>query len=356
MTRTRNRAWLAGCAALALLTLPAVASLAAAKDSFVAQTPGTLVKLSLNGSHGYRISVSNGGAKRRVILQARKGGSRAIYSVHGRANANRIQGNFGKLGKISVRFQPSSQKPEKRWVHKDCKGKPTTVQAGRFVGTIRFEGEEGFSSVSATSAQGIVVSEHKLVCPATARQPAARQSASTTRQSAEEKRLSLPSSKEKHFTFIDKEFVAVAADHDHSVFVNTINTSSLDEPVPDGYTLGEAAVTEHRGPIRIGRSVELETEVDPVQASPLGAKPLTATITLPAPLEGTGSYVENPGSPPSWSGDLRVRLPGGGAVPLTGPEFKAVLCHGVDSSEKIQNCESKFEDLFSRGFRYPLYL
>jgi hypothetical protein len=353
MKRARHRAWLAGCTAIALLALPAAAS---ASHSYVAQTPGKVVKLSVHGSHGFRILVTNAGAKKRVILAARKGDARAVYSVHGRANANRIEGNFGKLGKISVRFQPSSRKPERRQGHKDCKGKPTTVQAGRFVGRIKFAGEEGFTSASVTSAQGTVESKYKLVCTVTGRPPTARQSASTARQSAEEKHLSLQSSEEKHFTFIDKDFVAVAADHDHSVSVNTINTSSLDEPVPDGYTLGEAATTEHRGRIKIGRSVELETEVDPVQASPLGAKPLTATITLPAPLEGTGSYVENPGSPPSWSGDIRVRLPGGGTVPLTGPEFKAVLCHGVDGSEKLQNCEGKFEDLFSLGFRYPLYL
>ena len=308
-----------GIVAVLLLTLPAVA--AAKEDSFVAQTPGKVVHLSVHGSHGYRISVTNGGAAKRVILAARKGAARAIYSVHGRATGNRIEGNFGKLGKISVRFQPSSQKPERRRIRKHCKGKPTTVQAGRFVGMIRFDGEEDFSSVAVSSVKGTVVSKYKLVCAATPRPSPARQS------------------KEKRVSFILKDFAAVVADHDHSVFMQTVNTSLSGEAMPYGFTLGEAAMTERRGRITIGRSVEFATEVDPVEASPLGVKPITATIALPAPLEGTGSYVENPGSPPSWTGDLSVRLPGGGVVPLTGPEFTAIFCHGPSRNEKIHDCK-----------------
>lgn len=325
--------------ALAAVVLAALPASAVAKDSVVVQTPGKVVKLSLHGTHGYRISVTNRGAAKRVILTAQKGDARAIYSVHGRAGEDRIEGNFGKLGKISVRFQPSSRKPERRRVERNCKGKPTTIQAGRFVGTIRFDGEEGFSSVAATSAPGTVVSKHKLVCTVSARpRPAA------TRQS----------SRLKGSTFIYKDFVAVVADHDHSVFVETINTSSPKEATPTGFTLGEAAVTEHRGRIAIARSTEIDTEVDPVQASPLGVKPITATVTLPAPLEGSGSYIESPGSPASWSGNLSMRLPGGGVVPLTGPEFTAILCHGSFLSEKTRNCEGKLDDLLFRAFRYPL--
>ncbi|MGB7686283.1 MAG: hypothetical protein WBL45_10940 [Solirubrobacterales bacterium] len=330
----RTRALVGALAAVLLLALPAAA---AAEDTFLAQTAGKVVRLSVQGSHGYRISVTNEGAKRRVILTAQKGDARAIYSVHGRATGDRIEGNFGKLGKISVRFQPSSQKPERGRIRKHCKGKPTTIQAGRFVGTIRFDGEEDFSSVATTSAKGTVVSKYKLICAETPRPPTARQS-----------------SKEKRVSFIYKDFVAAVADHDHSVFLQTVNTSLSDDPTPDGFTLGEAAMTEHRGRITIGRAADFVTEVDPVEASPLGVEPITATITLPAPLEGTGSYVENPGSPPSWTGDLSVRLPGGGVIPLTGPEFTAIFCHGPRRNEKFSNCDSKQSDLLFRGFRYPL--
>lgn len=297
--------------------------------------------LAVHGSHGYLISVTNGEARRRVVLTARKGGSRAVYSVHGRATGDRIEADFGKLGRISVRFKPSSQKPKRLRVPRHCKGRPTTVQAGRFVGAIRFDGEEGFSSVAVTSAKGAVASKHKLVCTERARpRPAAARR----------------SSRAKRPYFIGKEFVAAAVDHDHSVFMDTINTSSSEEATPDGFTLGEAAVTERRGRIVIGRLAEIDTEVDPVQASQLGVQPVTATVTPPAPLEGTGSFVETPGSPPSWSGDLRVRLPGGGVVPLTGPEFTAIFCHGPALAKKFRECDGKLNELLFRAFRYPLFL
>lgn len=330
MTRT----FVGALAAVVLLALPAAA---AANDSFVAQGPGHSVHLSVRGSHGYRISVTNQRRRGRVILTARKGDARAVYSVHGRVTGDRIEGDFGKLGRISVRFQPSSQKPERSRIPKGCKGKPTTVQEGRFVGTIRFDGEEGFSTVAATSAKGTLASRHKLVCTDTARPLTARRS-----------------SKERSGAFIDKDFVAAVVDRDHSVFLQTVNTSHSEEAIPLGFTLGEAALTEHRGRITIGRSVEFGTEVDPVAASPLGAQPITATIALAAPLEGTGSFVENPGSPPSWTGDIRVRLPGGGVVPLTGPEFTAILCHGPSLTEKVSNCQREQLELLLRAFRYPL--
>lgn len=331
--RFRRTQVLVGSLAAALL-LPAVA---AAKDSFVAQEPETVVHLSVRGSHGYRISATNEGHRGRVILTARKAGTRAIYSVPGRATGDRIEGNFGKLGKISVRFQPSPQKPQQGRIPEDCEGKPTTAQAGRFVGTIRFDGEEDFSSVAATSAKGSVVSKHKVTCAETSSRSTARQS-----------------SKDRGVSFIDKDFVAIAVDRDRSVFVTTVNTSFPQEATPSEFTLGEAAMTEQRGRIKIGRSAEFETEVDPVEASPLGVVPVTATITLPAPLSGVGSYTESPGSPPSWTGDLSVHLPGGGIVPLTGPEFTAIFCHGPSDNGKVSRCQDTQLDLLIRGFRYPL--
>jgi hypothetical protein len=53
-----RKALVGALVAVLLLALPVVA---AAEDSFVAQTAGKVVHLSVHGSHGYRISVTNGG-------------------------------------------------------------------------------------------------------------------------------------------------------------------------------------------------------------------------------------------------------------------------------------------------------
>jgi hypothetical protein len=323
--------------ALAVISLALPAS-AAARDTFVTQRPGSILQLSLHGSHGYRISVTNDGAKRRVILSAHTGGFGAAYAVRGRAMRNRIEGNFGKLGKVSVWFQPSSQKPARQPLDEGCTGKPSTVQAGRFVGTVRFHGEEGFSSVVASSAPGSVTTEHKIVCTFSARKgPAVAQSS----------RNGFPD-------VFEREFVAVEADHNHSTLLNVFQISHSGVAGEKGSAAGEVATTEHRGRIAIARDLRLREEINVIQASPLGIEPFTATIAAPGQLQGTGQLSESLGSPPSWSGDLSARLPGGGMVPLVGPGFTTAYCQGKDSSALFESCEEELEEQLFLGVRYPL--
>jgi hypothetical protein len=326
--------------AMALLALPASAL---ARDSF-AIGPEVNVRLSLPGSHGYRISITNVDRKRRVILRARKGPFAALYAVHGRANGHRIEANFGKLGKVSVHFQPSSQNPEEHGAERGCKGKPTTVQRGRFVGTIRFEGEEGFSTVNASSAKGTIKTTPKRVCDI-----GARPGTPPTRRAALDDLAG-----RKGSALIDRDFLAANVHHNRSVFLWMINTSSQREAALSGFTVGEAAVTEARGRIKIARSAQIETDKSPVEASPIGAKTVTASIAIPG-FQGTGSFSEAPGSPPSWTGDLSVELPGGGSVPLTGPAFTTSFCHGPLHEEKTETCEIQQSELVTRALHYPLY-
>jgi len=56
-------------------------------------------------------------------------------------------------------------------------------------------------------------------------------------------------------------------------------------------------------------------------------------VGLPEPFAGHALYSSSPDSPPSWTGDLSVGLPGASKVPLTGPGFNAILCRG-----KVGSC------------------
>lgn len=84
---------------------------------------------------------------------------------------------------------------------------------------------------------------------------------------------------------------------------------------------------------------------DSVEISPIGERPLTAEVSLPKPYEGTGSYLQEGKAPPAWSGNLGVRLPGSGLVPLTGPEFEADLCRASDEAG-FEHC---LESILSEG-------
>jgi hypothetical protein len=51
-----------------------------------------------------------------------------------------------------------------------------------------------------------------------------------------------------------------------------------------------------------------------------------ASLNPPAPFAGSATFLQESATPPTWTGDLRVDLPGFGTVPLTGPGVKASLC------------------------------
>jgi hypothetical protein len=98
-----------------------------------------------------------------------------------------------------------------------------------------------------------------------------------------------------------------------------------------------AETLERRGRVSIQMGTLIEWGPESILASPLGMQPVTAAVSLPRPFAGTGSYFEESGQPPSWTGSLRVRLPGADRVPLTGPGFTAALCRG-QNEKKVKRC------------------
>ena len=86
-------------------------------------------------------------------------------------------------------------------------------------------------------------------------------------------------------------------------------------------------------------------EPDQISAGPPGAGPITGTVTPSFPFAGSATYSQPPGSPATWSGDLRAWLPGAGYVPLTGPGFSQVLCGGKQDSSELEGCQEEAERL-----------
>jgi hypothetical protein len=162
MPRAITRSAATGALCCILLALPASAS---AKRLFDIDHPGIAVEMSLHGSHGYRIkikSVSHG----RVRLTAKNDSAFAEYTVKGRVTRRALNANFGRLGRVSVRFhrigKPRTGVP---LLPVKCKGKNPIREKGRFEGTIRFHGEQGFTEVSARGVKGSVVRRFKRECP-----------------------------------------------------------------------------------------------------------------------------------------------------------------------------------------------
>jgi hypothetical protein len=114
-------------------------------------------------------------------------------------------------------------------------------------------------------------------------------------------------------------------------------------------TFVAAGLQEQRGRVSIRRSVFMEGDSGSVLADKSEAEPTSATVTLPKPFGGMASYAKEPGSEASLTGSLNVWLPGAGKVPLTGPDFKAAVCH-ASADKQIQRClRDVSAELESRG-------
>jgi hypothetical protein len=134
-----------------VLALIAVVGVVLPGAAFAA--PGNGVPaFTVHGSNGYRITVSalKHRDRNHVTLTARKGTAYATYSVRGVARGGIVKAKFPGLGRVSVKFQSAQRNG--RLFRSSC----THGRRGKFVGTIRFHGEGGFTSVSAKSANGAV--------------------------------------------------------------------------------------------------------------------------------------------------------------------------------------------------------
>jgi hypothetical protein len=298
---------------IAALALPAAA---AAKPGYYVIQPQRFVKLDLRGADGYGIHVISFDAKR-VVLFTTKGGMSATYTVRGRVTDDSIEAKFGDLGRVSVHLRPSRPPAEGgSFLSVRCKGRPATDQEGRFVGTIRFRGEGGYTSVRASSAHGSVFRSYRQVCKRRKgeRPPRHFKQAPVTSLGAASTNPRLP-----WFSAFKEEAGAGA-------------------PAFDEEAQYSATQSERREGMRIDHSASATTPPETFAVSPPGASPFTGTVAPPAPFSGTATYERLPEGKSTWSGDLEVELPGLGRLPLTGPTYRAKLCRSFACACPVHEC------------------
>jgi hypothetical protein len=309
--------------ALAILALPPGAS---AKAPLGKEAPTVTATMSVPASNGYSITVM--GTSRYVVLLAEKGSVFAVYQVPGRVTRKGLRANFGRFGRVSVRFKRIGRPKaiERNPSARGCKGRGPVQESGRFEGTIRFRGEGGFTEVTAKSAKGSVMSRFRHSCGARGERRAT--GALAAAEDADTGTALLVEDKSPNRT----------------VGLMILNIDAGPSPGEPGLflSLPIATVTEVLGRMTVAEAAIVEGDRGSLLASPVGIEPRTATVNLPPPFAGTASYLEQAGSPPSWTGSLKVRLPGG-EVPLTGAGFTALLCH-EKSPRKFETCLDQAND------------
>ena len=314
----RAGTWMA-IAAIALLCVPATG---AARPGDEVRPRSLHLLVSAEGTRGYSIRIDTLG-HHRVILTAQKGAQIATYRVRGSVSRRHVKADFGRFGRVSLRFRGSprpfgfahkARRGSKRKVprrDRRCIGRPSRREVGRFKGVLEFEGQRGFTRVATGEAAGEVRRFYRRVCE---RKRAARRQGQGAGSEPFALRLFIARERERRTL---TRFEALSFEPSPAI------------PLPPGAlpAFVSAERNERVGRVRVSRSTFLITEPGAVTISRRGVRPARARIAPPAPFAGAGSYKgPTKGTPGSWTGSLRVRLAGSGALPLTGPDFETFVC------------------------------
>lgn len=336
-----------------LLTVPGAA---AARPGWEERPRSLHLSFQTKTSKGFVMSLETAG-HRQVNLTFSKGNTSVSYRTTGQVSRTGVEADFGELGEIAVDFRgrrtrfPNPRRelglPPGLFPPPECRGRRPRHEAGTFHGTIRFEGENGFTQVDTDRVKGTVQRTYRRLCKGGP--PRGILGASLSRASA--------SVAEPKRAGIQMNVLAAAGmQGDRKVVFATFGFSGhsgdreLDELLAILTPLAVARTTERRNGVLIKREGVILGEGS-LLVSPLKREPITATAVFPKPFEGTGEYQRAAGSSPSWLGSLVARLPGAGAVPLTGGGLTAVLCQiSLDEEEAAKNpCLKSAEELLGTG-------
>jgi hypothetical protein len=280
-------------AGLALFAGPTTPVHAATPDigQILGLTSGAPAEFRVKGSNGYAIRVEGSGNA--VTLSASGPDGTAVYTAPGRVGTTGIVANFGSRGKVNVEFKPSRRKKVEP-APKQCRGKPHVTRWGRFVGSIRFNGELGYTRFESSSVRG-------------------RTNVSPTWRC-------------KRFPDdADKKPTLPGETSEDSVVLELVNRRTGLEaaaftfrpPGDEGLTFFVAGINEQGKRMQIARYA-LVIAREP--AFSFDDALTTAAIAPPRPFSGSATYQGGAGVP-TWTGDLAVTLPGTASVSLVGPDY-----------------------------------
>lgn len=270
----------------AIVVAPTAAPAAGKKKLYV---PGAF---RLAASNGYDVYVEAIPPYRRrpgglvlYAIAARKG---VIYRAPATVSETSIRADLGEVGEISVDFHRTG-----RAVSVLCGDREILFDSGSYEGTISFHGEEGFTSVEATTVPGNI--EYvQAYCGG-----GFETEFSSGRPRGAELYVRNPA--------LGQEM-------------------SVRKSKRGGAATIVAWMREYRaGDISIQRIAESRI---PTGAFTYDRRFRTATVSPPAPFAGSARFDRGKKAGQRWSGDLTVDLPGKSDVPLTGPSLRAYLGPG----------------------------
>jgi hypothetical protein len=250
-------------------------------------TAGTAIPagFTVHATNGWRARVIAGQNPKSsiggVVLMLRRGGEQATYATKAEVTETSIEASLGALGEIDVHSVPAGGTITER---PSCGGKPVTFATGRWEGTIRFRGEEDFTSIDTTNGIAAIKPFLDVLCFGEVDEGIGGHSPGallelTRRHATEDLALSVRKNKR-------------------------VGTTRLSAELSER----DGAVSIDRGLRAVASSRAFDFEIPPGRA----------TVEPPAPFSGALRLVRRPGSRPSVSGDLTIDFPGRVDVPVLG--------------------------------------
>ena len=216
------------------------------------------------------------------------------YFAKGNVSDSSIHASFGEVGEIDVHFQPSGRA---RTEHPVCSPKTVRFDSGFYEGTIRIDGEEGYTHLDTTRAQGDAQFALDILC---------------SLSGDEGSGPNVPGAELRAKSASARDGVSFGA------FKNRPGAQA---------SFGATIEEEHDG-IGIERSL---TSVAGPGAFPYDPRLRTATVRPPAPFSGSATYRRDAAAANRWSGTLEVDFPGHSDVDLTDASMRVSIRRVIKS-------------------------
>jgi hypothetical protein len=336
--RAKTIAAVLASAAIVVLCLPAGALARGQVVQIVGSTgkrptrrggkPRVAQEMHLNGTNGFKVTIKLRD-RRHLTLVAKDEDFRhrsLRYVAYGELapqplGSADIKARLGSLGRVDVRFvRTKTVRPHEG---PKCATAGVRTEIGHYVGAISFRGDDGFTRVQVHSAPGSVEREAPQTCnrpKAVVKDPKTEREEAETVGKLEEEEQAQKAEEDHHvqlFATLDGGKVAFSAQREEVAGANgkVTTTNFVAFGLRQRGRLRESAIDLIF--LGLGSSFQLTDPSNPTAG---------ASLNPPAPFSGSATFLQESAQPPTWTGDLRVDLPGFGTVPLTGPGVKASMC------------------------------
>lgn len=296
---------LAAVAPLALAILACCPAGAGAGGRGDADSNKKLIRIELEGSNDYSVSIVSSPRQLLTMLVTKEGveGAPSFATEYLTRDIlpspDRVKAKLPGLGSIAVSFHPRGR--VRHPSPPGCDGPLPTVQPGVVRGTIRFVGESDYTRVEAHRAEAEIEAPKGWRC-----RPGADLEVERVRGRAE-----WTSKLSAHILgtyFIARKYKPGVLEGGPVLF------------------LAETGVALETASGRVAYVVYRRATVTAPLSAFRDARPERIVVSPPPPFTGTGTFFRTPESVFAWRGDLAIQFPGVDPEPLTGPDFEPDYC------------------------------